>query len=111
MIIQGSNNPLVVEFTDSVAEMPALVVTLWRDKTGAEPTLVKEWQKADMMVSGDGKSVVCEISDEETAALCPVPHVVEAKGLDAEGKTVFWSACRVDILTRRDKAVILQRVV
>ena len=110
MIIQGANNPLVVEFSESIADLPALVITLWRDKTGQESTLVKEWQKDDMMISGDGKSVVCEISDAETAALCPVPHIIEAKGLDGDGNTIFWAAYRIDILTRRDKAVALERV-
>lgn len=109
MIIQGSNNPLVIEFTESVADLPALVITLWRDKTGAEPTLVKAWAKNEVDISGDGKTVVCTISDTETACLCPVPHVIEAKGLDGDGNTIFWAAYKIDILTRRDKAIHLER--
>lgn len=31
MIIQGSNNPLTIEFSEDVSALPELVVTVWSD--------------------------------------------------------------------------------
>lgn len=105
MIVQGSNNPLTVQFDASVAAMPALVVTLWSDKPGLSAEPVKTWTLADMTVAVD--TVTCPITEEETRALPPGYLILEAKGLDGEGATVFWDACAVDVRSRRDKAVRL----
>lgn len=105
MIIQGSNNPLTIKFSESVENIPQLVVTLWPDKSGHNAKMIKKWEKDDMMISGD--TAVCDFTEAETAALSPVTHVIEAKGLDGNGMTVFWAAYKIDILNRRDKVITL----
>lgn len=108
MLIQGANNPLTIEFSDVVEDLPTLVVTLWQDRNATMSKLIKTWTKADMMVSG--KIAVCGFTEEETKALSPVVHVIEAKGLDDNGVTVFWAAFNIDVLRRRDRVIELTRV-
>ena len=108
MIIQGSNNSLVIQFDQSVTDIPTLVVTLWRDLIGRGSQKVKEWQKSDMTVDGD--TVICEITEAETAALPAQQMVIEAKGLDGSGNTIFWDEYRVDVKNRRDKVIRLTEV-
>ena len=108
MIIQGSNNSLVIQFDQCVADIPTLVVTLWRDLIGRGSQKVKEWQKADMTVDDD--TVICEITEAETAALPAQQLVIEAKGLDGEGNTIFWDEFRIDVKNRRDKVIRLTEV-
>ena len=108
MIIQGSNNSLVIQFDQSVATIPTLVVTLWRDLIGRGSQKVKEWQRDDMTIDDD--TVICEITEAETAALPAQQLVIEAKGLDGSGNTVFWDEYRIDVKNRRDKVIKLTEV-
>jgi len=103
MLIQGANNPLTIKFSESVENLPTLVVTLWTGNRNAQ--LVKMWEKPDMMISGD--TAVCDLTEEETRNLSNSTHVIEAKGLDGNGFTVFWAAYDVDVLNRRDKVIVL----
>lgn len=105
MLIQGSNNPLTIQFSEPVEDLPRLVVTLWLDRSARISRMIKQWEKEDMMVSGD--TVVCQLTEEETRALSPNTHVVEAKGLDEHGNTVFWAEYKIDVLNRRDKVILL----
>lgn len=105
MIIQGSNNPLVIQFDQSVADIPTLVVTLWRDSPGQASRPVRQWLRDDMAVDDD--TVVCEITEAETKAFPATQLILEAKGLDANGNTIFWDAYPVDVKYRRDKIITL----
>lgn len=106
MIIQGSNVPLTIQFDASVAEMPKLVVTLWND-SGIKK-LVKKWEKSDMTISED--TAICPMSEKETASLPSRSLIVEAKGLDEDGETVFWDAAEIDVTARRDSVIKLTGV-
>lgn len=102
MLIQGSNAPLTIKFDSSVAALPALIVTMWCDQYQKTP--IKTWTLNEMTVSGD--TAVCPLSEEETAKLPNFPNykiVIEAKGLDGNGETVFWDAKEIDVKERRDK--------
>ena len=105
MIIQGSNNPLVIQFDQSVAAIPTLIVSLWADSPGRGSHLIKEWRRDDMTVDAD--TVVCAITEEETKALPGQRLILEAKGLDASGNTIFWDAYPIDVKNRRDKVIQL----
>jgi hypothetical protein len=105
MLIQGANNPLVIQFDDSVDDMPTLVVTLWCDAINKGAAPVKTWTRQDMMISGD--TAVCDLTEEETAALPTAQYVVEVKGLDPDGNTIFWDECKIDMKRRRDKIIRL----
>lgn len=105
MIIQGSNNPLVIKFDADISTIPRLVVTLWSDMPGHTTAPLMIWENADMTISGD--TAVCPITEEQTRNLPPVTLVMEAKGLDGDGNTIFWDAYSIDIKKRRDKVIHL----
>lgn len=105
MLIQGSNNPLVIQFDADVDNIPVLVVTLWTDAPGHVGRPLKAWELADMTVSGD--TAVCPITEAETKAYPAGQLVLEAKGLDGDGNTIFWDEYKLDVKNRRDKVIIL----
>lgn len=102
MIIQGSNNPLVIQFDTVLDGIPTLIVSMWNDR-GGDP--VKTWTEDDMTIDGD--TVVCPLQEIETSAFTGSKMVIEAKGLDADGNTVFWDACDINIKNRRDRNIRL----
>lgn len=107
MIIQGSNNPLVIQFDASIADMPVLVVTLWSD-TAVYPTkMIKRWNNEDMTISDD--TAICPISEEETKNIPNGRLVLEAKGLDENGNTIFWDQYELDVMARRDRIIMLSQ--
>lgn len=105
MIILGSNNPLVIQFDADVSGLPTLVVSLWWNVQGHMNSPLHVWERADMSINED--TAVCEITEAETSALPTANLVLEAKGLDSNGNTVFWDAYPVDVLNRRDKVIHL----
>ena len=108
MILQGSNNPLVLQFDASVENLPKLVVTLWSDRLSQSCHPLKMWEKADMDISGD--TAVCPLTEQETAAFPQSTVLLDAKGLDGEDNTIFWEELRVDVMHRRDRFIRLTQV-
>ena len=104
MIIQGSNNPLVIQFDTDVDNMPVLVVTLWSE-TGCPAKMIKRWDVSDMEIVGN--VAICPISERLTKSLPKGDLVIEAKGLDGEGNTIFWDQYKTDVLVRRDRVIML----
>ena len=100
MLIQGANNPLVIQFDDSVEDLDALVITLWR-----ETKLIKQWNKNEMLIDGD--TVVCPLTEEETDRIISTPHNLEIKGVDENGYTIFYEKQELPVLYRNDKAIVL----
>lgn len=107
MIIQGSNNPLIIQFDAEIENIPTLVVTLWKDKAGYTSELIKRWEAEDMTIEGD--TAVCELTEDETRKFPASGLVIEAKGLDENGNTIFWDQYAVDIGQRRDRVIMLTR--
>ena len=101
MIIQGSNNPLVIQFDADVSGLAKLVATLW----GRSGTPLKTWTLSDMSVSGD--TAICPITEDETAKLSGMSVTLEVKGLDGSDNTVFWDSVDVDLKQRRDRIIKL----
>lgn len=107
MIVQGSNNPLTIQFDQPIDDIPVLVVTLWSDKTSRRAP-IKMWTKDTMIISSD--TAVCQISESETASFPDGLIVLEAKGLNGDNETVFWDSVNIDIKQRRDKVVKMTEV-
>jgi len=105
MIIQGSNNPLVIQFDTDVDTMPVLVVTLWSEGSGCQAKLLKQWNVGDMDIIGD--TAICPITERLTKSLPKGDLVIEAKGLDDQGNTIFWDQYKTDVLLRRDRVITL----
>lgn len=111
MIIQGSNNPLVVQFDTDVSDMPVLIVTLWVDKENKceqYSEKIKQWNKSDMTVQAD--TVICPITEEETKNISARYLVLEAKGLDSNGNTIFWDQYKLYTKARRDRMISLTQI-
>lgn len=100
MLIQGTNIPLKIVFDQSVADIPELVVSLWKNRK-----LLKQWNKEDMNVEDD--TVTLPLTEDETKDFPPGPSTVEAKGLTAFGQTIFWDEYNVNIHPRRDHDISL----
>ncbi len=102
MLIQGTNVPIKVVFDSSVATMQSIVATLW-DSKGKE---LKRWTMTDMTIDGD--TVYLPLLEDETAAFAKGKVVLEIKGLNESGKTVFWQEVKITVKDRRDKVVDLE---
>lgn len=105
MIYQGSNNPIDIQFDADVSAIPALVITLW-SPTRQSPNPLKTWTLDNMTVSGDTAS--CPVTEAETKRWNG-RMIIEAKGLDEDGLTIFWDSCETTIVPRRDKVITLTR--
>jgi len=105
MIIQGSNNPLVIQFDAIVEGMPVLVVTLWSDSASYPTKMIKRWNTEDMTIEND--TAICPMEEEETRKLPNGKLVLEAKGLDVNGNTIFWDQYVLDVKGRRDRIIML----
>ena len=105
MIIQGSNNPLIIKFNTPVADLPQLVVSLWDRVKNNEGRLLKLWRKDDMEVRND--TAYCPLLEEETVKFPGTSVVLEAKGMDDNDETIFWDQYRLAVKDRLDKVITL----
>lgn len=103
MIIQGSNEPLVIQFDESVDTLDKLLVTLWADKPSRR--LIRQWRETEMQIAQG--TVTCPLTEQETAALPNGPLTVEIKGLDANGTVVIYEAIPIPVAIRRDGSIPL----
>lgn len=101
MIIQGANTPLVITFDEDVTNIPKLLITMWCDMKDYSGSPIKTWTKDDVIV--DRRNVALPLTEQETSSLPTAPMVIEAKGLDSNGATIFWDQCSVNVKRRRDK--------
>jgi hypothetical protein len=87
MIIQGSNNPITLTFSEDIADIPTLVATLW----AGSGQMIKRWDKADMGL--DGEVVTLPLTEEETAQLGGGTLTVATKTatMSAVGQTLSFT--------------------
>lgn len=104
-IPQGSNNPLVIEFDEPIT-IPELSISLWCDGKGTEGQPLKVWSNDDITIEDENKAV-CPLTEEETSAFPSGTLILEIKGLDENGYTVFWQQFTVQVVSRRDKIIKL----
>ena len=98
LFVQGSNNPLIIEFDESIADIPKMIISLWSSMGGMP---LKVWHKSDILI--DDNIVICPLTEDETAAFPGYQVEILVKGLDANGYTIFWRRFNVDILHRQDR--------
>ena len=102
-ILQGSNNPLVIQFDADISEIPQIVISLWCDAPKYFQKPLKVWTRDDISITAD--TAVCPLTEEETASFPRADLVLEAKGLDDNDNTVFWSQYVIGVENRRDKII------
>lgn len=106
-IIQGSKNPLVVTFDDDVSGLAALRITLWSDLAGSPGTPLKMWTEQDVTIQGE--TVICPLTEAETAAMPMGTAILEIKGMDGSQAEIFWEQFKLDVALRRDKDIALSQ--
>ena len=106
-ILQGSNNPLVIQFDADISSFPVLVISLWCDKLRYAGKAIKIWKTDEMSVSGD--TAICKLTESETSKFPESDLILEAKALDDDGNTVFWDQYPIDVQMRHDKVIRLTK--
>jgi hypothetical protein len=100
MIEQGTNIPIEITFDMDVADLPKLIVTIWRGSS-----CLKAWTKDDMQI--DGRKVLLPLTEEETANFPTLGIRLEAKALNDMDQTLFWEAVNLTVGERRDREIEL----
>lgn len=103
MVIQGSNEPLVITFDESVDALHKLLVTLWVDKPSRR--LIRQWRETEMQIAQN--TVTCPLTEQETAAFPPHQLTAEIKGLDENGTIVIYEAIPIEVIPRHDGSIPL----
>lgn len=100
-IIQGTNAPIELVFDQDLSQVTALAVSAW----SLAGRLVKEWSLDEVVI--EGQTVYCPLTEAESAKLPSAGMVMEAKGLNEAGETVFWSRIKVKVSRRFDRVIYL----
>lgn len=97
MIIQGTNIPITITFTDTPLDVSVVLVN--------EIETIKHWTMADMVDSGDGLTYQCPITQAESFLWEEGPCWIEVEWTDENG-TKQHEKSRDDIIYRKDKTVL-----
>ena len=81
--------------------MQSIVATLW-DSKGNQ---LKRWDTEDMTI--DDETIYLPLEEDETANYAKGKAYLEIKGLNENGKTVFWQEVKITVKDRKDKVVEL----
>ena len=105
MIIQGSNEPIVITFDSDVSEIREWSVSLYgEDKRGAPTVLLKHWDTADLVM--DGMQAYAPLTEDETLEFHPCVASLEIKWLDSDNNIWHPYVARIRISGRNDKTRI-----
>ena len=100
MIIQGSNQPIVITFDDDINENAQDLKVLLYTTSGE----LKSWEKADLTIAGN--SAVAALTQEETLSFPVGSCYIEIKWLDSKGITQFNKVVQDKIVFRSDKRLL-----
>lgn len=95
-IIQSSNQPIIINFSEDASEIPALRVSLWDGEK-----MLKLWTKDDVQI--DGQEVTLPLTQAETAKYREGKVSLLIKWLDADGITEFGEEDVLVIRKFRDR--------
>lgn len=98
-IIQGSNLPIIIRFSENVPTHTEFEVSL-----GIAGKEVKHWSEDDLVISG--KDVKAPLTQEETLDLPAGGCTIEAKWLNSAGDTDFIEPIRDKIVARTDRTIM-----
>lgn len=106
MIIQGSNNPIVIAFDEEVSEIKDWSISLYgEDKRGAPGELLKHWGSGDLII--DGVAVFAPLTETETMSFMPCVASLEIKWLSPEDSIYHSDVVRVRISGRKDQTKLV----
>lgn len=100
MIIQGQNNPIVVEFDEAI-ETDEIHARLTNQADGKE---LKHWEDETVTVSGN--RVTLPLTQEETIGFPAGSAVLEIKFMDNDGIVEFSEKMKIKIDARYDHHIL-----
>lgn len=98
MIIQGSNEPIIIEFDESIEAIKMEMSLYTRNKE------LKHWSYSDLVISD--KTVKAPLKESETMGYPVGDASVELKWKDQEGYNHFADILHTEIVPRRDKTLM-----
>lgn len=102
MIIQGTNKPITVTFTETPISASLALVN--------EIEVLKRWALVDLVDSGDGLTFKAPVSQEESFGWEEGPCWLELEWLTEEHGEKQHARMRDDIIYRMDKTVLAEEV-
>lgn len=100
-IIQGSNDPIIIEMDEDISDIEKISVGLY-----SSSTRVKQWDIDDIGIESTVMS--CPLTQTETAALTGISYTLSVKMYDSNDKVLFFDEESVRIVPRKDKAIIFE---
>ena len=100
MIIQGSNQPIVITFDDDIKENTKDLKVLLYTTSGE----LKSWTMDDLVIAGC--SATAALTQEETLSFPVGNCYIEIKWLDSAGITQFNKIVQDRIVFRSDKRLL-----
>lgn len=105
VIIQGSNNPIVVNFDRDISQCPSVEVGLYLPKAHGYLTL-KEWHKADISFNENEAYIELPLSQEETLSFPSGKISLEIKALDSDNSVVVFDTILGRVEERNNEVVM-----
>lgn len=101
MIIQSSNEPIVIDFGESLTAIKAMSIAM----IDSNNKIIKRWSKDE--IEFNGSLAICNQTQEETASY-PIGTVkILIKFLNAQGKTEFIDKI-YDVIVRWEDRKIMR---
>lgn len=110
MIIQGSNAPIVLVFTEETFDIKDISVALVKDnKVIAKPDeVLKVWSKDDIILDEEEFKVLCPFTQEETLNLPKGSAFIEVKWLTSTGEVWCSNITRTSVEKRYDSTILTE---
>ena len=99
MIIQGQNEPIIVELTQTIS--PTKLHALLYDRSGKK---LKHWELADVTINEN--MVILPISESESVQWPACKANFEMKWLNTDGIIDFVPVQHIDIEARQDRDLL-----
>lgn len=103
MIIQGTNNPLVFTFSDTMDTIADIEISLYIETEKGSKEL-KHWTLQDIEI--DENQIIAPIKQEESIKFPEGKCFIEVKWMNAFGRTEFAKVLSNTITKRVDKTIM-----
>ena len=95
-IIQGSNDPIVLEVEDTLADYVSMSAVLNRGTRA-----YKKWSMEDMVIQGN--TLILKLSESETIDIPEGVVTLDIKGKKKDGLISFMEEISYDVIPRQNK--------
>lgn len=103
MIIQGTNNPLIFTFSESMETIADIEISLYIDAADGSREL-KHWTKDEVKI--EDTQITAPIRQEESVKFPEGKCYIEVKWMNDGGRTEFAKTLTNQITKRNDKTIM-----